>query len=82
MALMNDDGLDLVSGGQQGLVLGAKYYPSLPELLNGPSMLPADGCPAYSAYFPPGICDCINCEHYDYHITDKCTNPNGIRFGK
>lgn len=82
MGFINDDELGTVSGGEDCPVLGVKYYPSLPELLNGPSMLPADGCPAYSEHFPCGICDCINCEHYDYNITDKCTNPKGIRFGK
>lgn len=80
MRLMNEDELNMVSGGRK-----SAYRP--PSVDNG-GTLPADDCPVYE-YFGNSLFlaheikhDCINCKHYDYHVTNKCTNPGGIRFGK
>ena len=75
MALMNDDELDFVSGGDESIGGGEGV------VLMGRRPMPADDCPVFSAYSRfYNNCDCINCEHYDYGFTEKCTNPSGIRF--
>ena len=72
MSLMKDDELDLVSGGDvsgKGVALRMGRRP-----------MPAGNCPVFSAYSSYNDRDCINCTYYDYKITNKCTNPSGIRF--
>ena len=75
MKLMNEDELGMVSGG------GRKVSRDKRVLANSKTM-PADNCPEFSVFDPHYNRDCINCNHYDYGLTEKCTNPKGIRFGK
>lgn len=77
MSLMKDDELDLVSGGDEGVV---KVEEGEGVVLMGRRPMPADDCPMFSAYSSYNDRDCINCTYYDYKITNKCTNPSGIRF--
>lgn len=80
MRLMNEDELNMVSGGGRTV--------SRPPTVDKGGTLPADDCPVYKYFGNWGLCaheikhDCINCAFYDYHVTNKCTNPGGIRFGK
>ncbi len=82
MRLMNEDELNMVSGGGRTV--------SRPPTVDKGGTLPADDCPVYEHYYR-GLSiggyheikhDCINCYFYDYGISNKCTNPKGIRFGK
>lgn len=80
MRLMNEDELNMVSGGGRTV--------SRPPTVDKGGTLPADDCPVYKYFGNWGLFaheikhDCINCAFYDYHVTNKCTNPGGIRFGK
>lgn len=74
MSLMKDDELDLVSGGDESIGGGESV------VRMGRRPMPADDCPVFSAYSSYNNRDCINCTYYDYKITNKCTNPSGIRF--
>lgn len=75
MALMNDDNLDLVSGGRR-----SDYRD--PASLKS-STMPVGDCQVFTEYDQfIGNHDCINCVFYDYHNSKKCVNSRGIRYGK
>ena len=76
MKLMNEDELNTVSGG------GKTVRGRDPRVLRASKTMPADNCPEISVFDPHYNRDCINCNHYDYGFTEKCTKPGGIRFGK